>query len=80
MFKHILLPTDGSDLSATAINAGIRLAKRIGAKVTGLSVRPSQQVSFYEEKITCEAFEAETHLASIEKEAREAGVAYDVIH
>jgi len=80
MFKHILLPTDGSDLSATAINAGIRLAKRIGAKVTGLSVRPSQQVSFYEEKITCEALEAETHLASIEKEAREAGVAYDVIH
>jgi len=80
MFKHILLPTDGSDLSATAINAGIRLAKRIGAKVTGLSVMPSQQVFFYEEKISCEALEAETHLASIEKKAREAGVACDVIH
>ena len=35
MFKHILLPTDGSELSAAAIQQGIRFAKSIGAKVTG---------------------------------------------
>jgi nucleotide-binding universal stress UspA family protein len=36
MFRHILLPTDGSALSEGAINEGVRLAKIIGAKVTGL--------------------------------------------
>ena len=37
MFKHILLPTDGSELSAAAVQQGIRFAKSIGAKVTGLT-------------------------------------------
>ena len=34
MFKHVLLPTDGSKVSRKAIRAGIRLAKELGAKVT----------------------------------------------
>lgn len=38
MFKNILLPTDGSELSRRAIAKGIQLAKEVGAKVTGLSV------------------------------------------
>lgn len=38
MFKHILLPTDGSDLSEAAINRGIQFAKSINAKVTGFHV------------------------------------------
>ena len=38
MYKHILLPTDGSALSRSAIESGIRLAKAIGARVTGLHV------------------------------------------
>jgi len=35
MFKHILIPTDGSRTAAKAIQAGITLAKEMGAKVTG---------------------------------------------
>ena len=35
MYKHILIPTDGSDVAAKAINAGVALAKEMGAKVTG---------------------------------------------
>lgn len=35
MFKHILLPTDGSELSQRAIEKGIALAKAMGARVTG---------------------------------------------
>ena len=35
MFKHILIPTDGSELSEKAVKAGIDFAKSIGAKVTG---------------------------------------------
>jgi nucleotide-binding universal stress UspA family protein len=38
MFKHILIPTDGSDLSRKAILYGVQLAKETGAKVTGLTV------------------------------------------
>jgi nucleotide-binding universal stress UspA family protein len=38
MFKHILIPTDGSDLSRKAILYGVQLAKESGAKVTSLTV------------------------------------------
>ncbi len=38
MFKHILIPTDGSELSAKAAQAGVAMAKRLGAKVTGVYV------------------------------------------
>jgi nucleotide-binding universal stress UspA family protein len=38
MYKHILLPTDGSELSKAAMQHGIALAKAIGAKVTALVV------------------------------------------
>ena len=35
MFKHILIPTDGSPLAKKAIDAGVALAKEMGASVTG---------------------------------------------
>jgi nucleotide-binding universal stress UspA family protein len=35
MFKHILIPTDGSPVAAKAIQAGVALAKEMGAAVTG---------------------------------------------
>lgn len=38
MFKTILIPTDGSALSAKAVDAAIEFAKFSGAKVIGLSV------------------------------------------
>ena len=38
MFKKILIPTDGSPLSAQAANAGITFARSIGAEVLALNV------------------------------------------
>lgn len=38
MYRHILLPTDGSDLSKAAVKHGIALAKAVGAEVTALVV------------------------------------------
>ncbi|HJU70511.1 MAG TPA: universal stress protein, partial [Paucimonas sp.] len=38
MYKHILLPTDGSELSEKAIASGVLLAKNIGATVVGVYV------------------------------------------
>jgi len=40
MFKHILLPTDGSKFADRAVIHGIKLAKTLGAKVTLLGVVP----------------------------------------
>ena len=40
MFKHILLPTDGSKLSDRAVQKGLDLAKALGARVTSVHVIP----------------------------------------
>ncbi len=40
MYTNILIPTDGSELAGKAVEHGIALAKRIGAKVTALTVLP----------------------------------------
>ena len=44
MYKHILLPTDGSKLASKAIKQGIQLAKSIGAKVMVINVVPEFQL------------------------------------
>jgi nucleotide-binding universal stress UspA family protein len=48
MYKHILIPTDGSDLSEKAIEHGIALAKVLGARVTALTVLEPFHVSAFE--------------------------------
>jgi len=40
MYQHILLPTDGSELSTLAVRDGVRLAKSLGARVTALHTTP----------------------------------------
>ncbi len=78
MFKHILLPTDGSELSAEATHQGILFAKSIRAKVTGLCVMPLHGQFRYSEGIPTEALGgsaeqckelAEAYLSTIEKGA-----------
>jgi nucleotide-binding universal stress UspA family protein len=45
MYTHILIPTDGSELAGKAVQHGIALAERIGAKVTMLTVLPPEMIS-----------------------------------
>jgi nucleotide-binding universal stress UspA family protein len=88
MFKHILLPTDGSQLSEAAVEKGIDFAKSIQAKVTGLCVVPKEYPSYYDGEIPggfkdkaaaeCKA-NAKVHLAALAKVAQGAGVACDVV-
>lgn len=40
MFKHILLPTDGSKLSEKALRQCVRVANAFGARITALHVTP----------------------------------------
>ncbi|HVS25725.1 MAG TPA: universal stress protein [Burkholderiales bacterium] len=87
MFKHILIPTDGSNLSKKAVKAGVRFAKSMSARVTGFHSYPSfQQYAFsgYDapEAETVKHFDekmreaGEKYLTEIEKEAKAAGVDY----
>jgi len=52
MYKHILVPTDGSTLSARAIKTAARLAKVSGARLTGLSVIPPNPMPIYAESVS----------------------------
>jgi len=49
MFKHILVPTDGSKLALKGIKAGAKLARALGARVTGLYVVPPYLPPMYGE-------------------------------
>jgi nucleotide-binding universal stress UspA family protein len=44
MYRHILIPTDGSELAHKAVMHGLSLARSVGAKVTALTVEPSFNV------------------------------------
>lgn len=89
MYKHILLPTDGSKLSAKAVKQGIQLAASIGARVTAIHVAPEYQMTLDEgfvlptAMIIRKRFEEETAKRSqklideITAKAKAAGVACD---
>ena len=83
MFKQILLPTDGSELSERAVLAGISFAKEIGAQVVGVTVlpefhtltlKPEMVEDTKEQYDTDMAQLGERYLAFISDAARSAGV------
>ena len=89
MFNHILLPTDGSELSESAIRQGIRLAESLKARVTGLAVMPVQHAFSGEVVMPSEAIDAAEHrcrevatgyLSVIERTAQEAGVHCELVY
>jgi nucleotide-binding universal stress UspA family protein len=47
VFKHILIPTDGTEIAAKAIEAGVRLAAEMGAKVTGIYAQESRPLHLH---------------------------------
>lgn len=49
MFKHILVPTDGSQLSSDAVKRAIDFAKDSGARITFFFAKPDYPVAFYGE-------------------------------
>jgi nucleotide-binding universal stress UspA family protein len=85
MYKHILVPTDGSELSRAAIGEAVRLARAVGAKVTGFHVVPEYHPQVFGDfiphpSIGREAFEAgarataEKYLSIVKHEAAAAKV------
>lgn len=49
MFKHILVPTDGSDLSTETARRAISFAHEISARITFFFAKPEYPISFYGE-------------------------------
>jgi nucleotide-binding universal stress UspA family protein len=49
MFKHILVPTDGSEFSTTTVKRALSFAKDAGAKVTFFFAKPDYPIAFYGE-------------------------------
>lgn len=49
MYKHILVSTDGSKLSSKAIKTAARLARSLGARLTGVYVSPQLVAPMYAE-------------------------------
>jgi nucleotide-binding universal stress UspA family protein len=90
MFKTILIPTDGSAVSAKAVKAGIALAKESGAKVVGYHALDPVPTRLYGEgyvadRQTAEEFErrnlafGKKQVAAIERAARKAGVRFEPV-
>jgi nucleotide-binding universal stress UspA family protein len=89
MYRHILIPTDGSDLSRKAIQHGIALAKSEGAKVSGMTVTAPFHVfatdpdtltdtpASYQKRL---AAAAAKYLGQIKDAAATAGVSCDVVN
>lgn len=88
MFKHILIPTDGSRTAAKAIKAGVQLAKEMGAKVTGFYAQEPLPLHIHGEgyvpdKALVAEFEsraaeyAKKCVAEVGEAARSAGVPFE---
>ncbi len=89
MFKHILLPTDGSELSLRAADTGIALATKLGARVHAFHVvAPFPSLAYLvdiiqanQEFYLADAVErAEGYLKEVKQRAADAGVPCESSH
>jgi nucleotide-binding universal stress UspA family protein len=89
MFKHILIATDGSELADKAVEQGLGLASKLGAKVTVLTVTlPWVSTSSGEWPLVfpiedyerAAAATAQRILGAVATKAKAAKVACDTVH
>jgi nucleotide-binding universal stress UspA family protein len=89
MYKHILIPTDGSDLSWVAVREGLTFAKALNARVTAITVSsPFRTIAVEPTMIAntpedygrdCEAAAAR-YLGAATESAKAMGVTCDGVH
>jgi nucleotide-binding universal stress UspA family protein len=51
MFKHILIPTDGSELSQDSLRHAVSFAREIGAEITVFYAKPEYPITYYGEGV-----------------------------
>ncbi len=90
MFKHILVPTDGSDLSRQTVRRAVSFAREAGARITAFYAKPEYPVAYFGEgalidPTTPEKFaeladqQAGEYLAEVQDQCAEAGVECDAV-
>ena len=68
MYKRIIVPTDGSDITAKAVQTAITLAKTLGAKLSTISVKepfPYSAISEMQPVPPQEFFDAQERIAAM---------------
>ena len=87
MFKHVLVPTDGSEFSQSTVRRAVSFAKEAGARITAYYAKPEFPVTYYGEGVlidttTPEQFavlaevQAQKILSYVESLCQEAGVSF----
>lgn len=61
MFKHILIPTDGSETAGKAVQAGVDFARDAKAKVTCFTAMPEYQIPMQTELMSKHGLSPEEH-------------------
>ena len=90
MFKHIFVPTDGSELSRSTAERAVSFAKEAGARITVFYAKPEYPIAYFGEgalidPTTPEKFaeladeQAKTYLSEVQSQCAEAGVACQVV-
>ena len=71
MFKHILVPTDGSSLSTDTAKKAVDFSRETGAKITFFYAKPDYPVAFYGEGALIDPTTPEKFAEMADKQASE---------
>lgn len=71
MFKHILVPTDGSALSTDTVKKAVEFARETGARITFFYSKPDYPVAFYGEGALIDPTTPEKFAEMAEKQSQE---------
>jgi nucleotide-binding universal stress UspA family protein len=71
MFKHVLVPTDGSALSTDTVKRAIVFAKEAGAEITFFYAKPDYPIALYGEGALIDPTTPEKFSEIAEKQAKE---------
>jgi nucleotide-binding universal stress UspA family protein len=89
VYKHLLIATDGSELSHKAVRQGVALAKTLHAKVTAVTVTAPFQSLVVEPSVALESIDqyrqlvraqSASYLEVVQQVTDDAGVACELVH
>ena len=71
MFKHLLVPTDGSELSQDTARRAVSFAREAGARITAFYAKPEYPVTYYGEGALIDSTTPEQFAELAEQQAQE---------
>ncbi|MDX9944836.1 MAG: universal stress protein [Azonexus sp.] len=71
MFKHILVPTDGSELSRATAKRAVSFAKEAGARITAFYAKPEYPIAYFGEGALIDPTTPEKFTEMAEQQASE---------